>query len=343
MQSRKTRVAIIGLDMWYTALSLGEAAARREDIELVGIADSDLVRATTIAHRLGVESVTSDLQGLAQDPRVDAVMSFVSPEQNPAICVTAAGAGKNILSLKPMARTLDDGAKIVRAVEESGVKFLPAESLHRVRPYNQELRRWVLEGRLGQLLSATGWFWQGLPQRWPGDPDPGWWVDPTRTFGGAWVDHSIYHIDLLRWLFGEEVVQVSGCKANLKHPEFGVEDYGVATIQFRGGGMATLENTWVAPTGGWHHGLELVGSEGAAAFDSRRGILSAVGKFAPWSGWVEVAPRVIRLEDDELDQFVAMSRDVDQLASVEDAWQNLKVCLAFYEASASGHRVSVQA
>ncbi|MBO0701890.1 MAG: Gfo/Idh/MocA family oxidoreductase, partial [Candidatus Dormibacteraeota bacterium] len=207
MPESKLRIGVIGFDHWYSALPMVRTLASHPAAELAGIADPDPER----AHQAGVRAGRPDLvleapEALIEDPSVEVIASFIDPGRNPEICIAAARQGKHLLSIKPVARTLEEADRVVAAVEEAGVSFLPAESRGRLAAINQQLRSWIDEGRFGQMLSAYCSLWATLPQRWPGDHDPGWFADPERTVGGGWIDHAIYQIDLLRWLSGQEVV-----------------------------------------------------------------------------------------------------------------------------------------
>lgn len=334
------RVGLVGLDHWYSALGLAETMARRDDMDLVGIADADSRRAADAARRSGVDRVEGEWEKLVEDRGVDAIASFVNSAANPEVCVAAARAGKHLLSTKPVARTLDDASRVVTAVREAGVHFLPAETRHRVAKQSVTLRRWLSEGKLGRLLSASFSLWASLPQRWPDDPDPGWFVDPSCTVGGAWVDHAIYQLDLMRFLLGEEVTSISGQVANLLHQTLPVEDWGVATVTFAGGTRAILEDTWTGPGEIFQQSMTLVGTAGAVRVDGIQGRMLLLGEVAsPFPGWVEAEPPA--RHGDDIDHWLALIRgQAEPAATVEDAWRNLAACAAFYEAARSGKAVA---
>lgn len=330
------RAAIVGLDHWYTAIELAQAFAAHPEIDLVGVADSNEERARQIAGEAGVTRVTTDLQELVNDPGVELVASMVSVDQNPGIVIPAARAGKHILSVKPLARTLDEATQILTAVRESGVIFIPAETRARESRQSQDLHRLVRDGALGKLVSGNLTLMSSLPSPWPGaEPDGGWWADANRAPGGGWIDHSIYQIDLLRWLLGQEIVAVSGRVANLIHTHLAVEDYGHAIIEFEGGAIFSIEDTWSGPRGGWRNEITLIGTEGAISIDTMTGQVATFGIDPDAKGWVQ-AP----VPDDtrnSIDPIVARIRGEETaLGTVEDAWRNLAAASAFYEAAASG-------
>ncbi|MBA3416274.1 MAG: Gfo/Idh/MocA family oxidoreductase, partial [Chloroflexia bacterium] len=285
------RIAVVGLDHWYSAFSFAEAVAGHAETTLVAIVDADLGRARELAGRVGVDRVTTDRAVMLDDAAVDVVASFVGSDHNPSVVAAAAARGKHLVSVKPVARTLAEATALRATVRAAGVVFLPSESRSRLSEQHRQIKEWVAQGAFGQILSASGAIWASLPERWPGDPDPGWWADAARVPGGGWIDHAIYDVDLLRWLLGEEVARASGVAANLKFPELPVEDFGAALLTFEGGAVANLEVTWTAPPGGGRRTLAIVGSEGALAYDSLTDRLSLAGHLSETGGWSHGAPR----------------------------------------------------
>jgi len=333
------RIAFIGLDHWYSAVPLARAFAARDDVEVAGIADRDEARARQIAEQVGVADSTADAARYLDDPTVDVVANFTSTERSAPVTIAAARRGKAILSVKPLANTLAEATEVVRAVTRAGVTFVGADSRPRAFPFSERLRDWHAEGRFGTLLTASYRLGGVMPEAWPGESGPGWWGDPERAPGGAWIDHAIYHLDLFRWLTGAEVTRVSGMVANLRHHDLGVEDYGHATVEFSSGLVATVEDTWVAPPRGAHTTMTLVGTEGALSFDSLTGQLSLS---AGGEGWTH-APAPAR-HVSVVDDLVAVFRgEREPHGTVADAWHNLAACRAFYEAAATGTPVTPEA
>ena len=126
---------------------------------------------------------------------------------------------------------------------------------------------------------------------------------------------------------------MTGAAANLVHRDIPLEDFGVATLTFANGLVATLEVTWSSGPQSGMHAFHLVGTEGQIATDGISGKLAVRGNFAPWQGWV--------LSDAVRDagggsigamlDFVLNGKPLP--ASVADGRANLAVCLAFYEAA----------
>ncbi len=335
MRDGKIRMGLVGLDHWYGAMALGEAAALRDDVELVAVADRNLRRASEVAQRFSIPSVGTDIWELAVRPDVDAIMSFVSTDLNPGICLASARAGKHVLSGKPLARTEAEAAEVVRAVHESKVQFISNESVYRRTDWYRELSEGVRRGRVGTPLAGHCWFWARCPQQWPGDPAPGWFADPKRTLGGAWVDHGIYGLDLLLDLLGHEVTCTTGLVGNLRFPGLAVEDHGAATFAFAGGAIATVESSWVASEGSsFDYGLHVLGSGGSVKLEGRSGRLFWEGVAAGGAGRAQTHQG--RERSGQLQRFVSMIRNPEPAGrpDVDDAWRNVILALAFYDAAA---------
>lgn len=331
------KFAIIGLDHWYSAVPLARGLSRHPQTDLPLIVDGDPGRGRALASDLGAEFSTS-LDDALQDPGIDAIGAFFSVEQNPGICIRAAQAGKHIVSIKPLARTLEEASAIVRAVERAGVQFIPAESRSRMTDQNQRLFEIVRSGELGRIVSANFVLCGVLPKAWEDSESHGWWVEEDKAPGGGWIDHAIYQIDRLRWLLGAEPVDVIGHVANLRYPQLPVEDYGHAIFTFSDGVVATMENTWTGADGAWRITTTLNGTEGSLAIDTIDAHISVLRPDAGASpSWERLEP----LDDDSdlIQPLVDRIRgENNSLGTVHDAWRNLAAARAFYDAAASGTR-----
>ena len=327
------RVGIAGLDHWYAGLAAAEQAARNPKIELVAIAHRDPKRLDETVTRFGAKRATTNYLEVAQSDDVDVVVTACYTSENPDLVVAAAKAGKHIVSVKPIAMTVADADRIVKAVQAAGVKFISNESSYRVSGAFTKIKSWFDSGKLGQPLTAYTALRSSVPrQGWPGQIEETWWLDPTKSPGGGWIDHSIYHIDALRWIFGAEVVRAGGEIANLKDKSLktGMEDFGVANLVFDKGQIATVEVTWHAPAGGGYNAFQVVGTEGQVVYDmTTSGKLAVVGKF-DLPGWVltDPGPRPGSVLDHLVD---SLENGKPLVANEEDARANLAACLAFYK------------
>jgi predicted dehydrogenase len=237
--------------------------------------------------------------------------------------------------------TVAGADEIVRAVQAGGVRFFSGESGYRITGTFQQIKRWVDEGRIGRVISAYTVLRSPLPtQPWPGEQGRTWWLDPTKSPGGGWIDHAIYHVDFLRWLLGDEVERIGGEVANLKYPDVApLEDFGVATLRFRGGAVAIVEVTWTGQPGAGLNQIHLVGTEGQIVWDpALSGKVALLGRSDP-GGWLLTGGAA---RDSNIGEHMFDAIEGKALAATaEDARTNLAVCEAFYRAARDGRAVTL--
>jgi predicted dehydrogenase len=349
MNKTGCRIAILGLDHWYSALPYTSAFAREPRIKVAGIAHHDLARAQRVASESSVDRVVAEPAALLEDKSIDAVAIFASTDCVPGLCIAAAQAGKHVFTIKPLARTLDEATAVVGAVRAGRVHLLPAEAvgLGGRRGPVEFVRTLVSEGSLGEVAFARCSVSAGLPWSWPDDQRPGWFVDPARCAGGGWIDHAMYQIDRLRWILGREVESVRGERATALHKDLKVEDWGTALVEFEGGTLAELRNDWFMPSGFMYQDqFEIAGAKGVARVDNVTRRVHLAETPALWGAldqWREVpvpSNYDIAIVAGHLAD-VALGR-AEPLATVEDAWRNLAVAMAFYDAAQAGRPVRVK-
>lgn len=332
------RFGFVGLDHWYNAFPTLEALVRRKDARVVALAHRDEERAREVGERYGVPVVPAYDDVIGSD-EVDAVAVFLSTDENAAVCLRAVQAGKAVLAIKPAALTLAQADELVAAVHERRVHYFPNDAVRRFTPANVRLKAWVDEGKIGDPVAGYCVFRAGLPREWPGATVPGWFADPARAAGGAFIDHAVYHVDLLRWIFGSEVVSVTGMTANVRHRDIAMEDYGHAVLRFAGGQMGSIEDTWTSMPGAAKEAFEVVGTRGSITSDTVTGRLSLTGDFG-LDGWAQVSPPAPR--QTYLDHVVSVLRGEEApVSTIADARANLAACLAVYESARTGRVVEL--
>jgi len=318
------RIAVLGLDHWYAGIPFARDAAHHARTDLAVIVDADEARAKEVANELGV-AWSTDFDAVLSDPTIDAVACFTSVDRSPALCVRAALAGKHIVAVKPLALTREEGDAVVQAVEDAGIVFVPSEA-RRTSPLALELSRVIHSGSLGELVSGTFSMHSALPSPWRGSTGPSWWTDPGKAPGGGWIDHAVYQIDRMNWLFASPIVSVSGIVAAARHRELAVEDFGHAVFGLESGAVVTVEDTWVGNGGDSMTTMHLVGTRGSLHVDTRKGALE-IWRDGEWSSVPAPSDTF-----DTLDVLIGAVEDgVASTASVRTARATLETCLSFYE------------
>ena len=92
------------------------------------------------------------------------------------------------------------------------------------------------------MLHQTGRW--AIAEDWYQSGTPGWFVDPAKVPGGAFIDEGIYWIDLFRWPGRQRRGRGGRADAQHRPSDIAVEDWGFALFTFANGVTATLEASW---------------------------------------------------------------------------------------------------
>ncbi len=348
---RKWRVGLLGLGHWYSAYGLVRALREYSRAELVGVAEPDEAHRLEFAGTFGVRAHATFGELIARDD-VDIVQIAAPVAEIPACTILSARAGKHIVLGKPMAMNRKQADEMVEAVEAAGVKVVCFQGLFRLG--QAWLKRRIDAGEIGDVAVIHDTARWSIAEDWFHSGRPGWFADPAQVPGGAFIDEGIYSIERVRWLAGSEVAQVEARVGNLVHKDIGVEDWGLATLGFESGVVATVEASWTisaprksgpSPKANSANRLEVVGTQGEIIVDGLRvpGV-AVLGKGAP--GWAfersagdHDAPAV----PGPLDHLVdCIEQGREPVAPIEEARRSFLVALAAYEAARKGRAVRVR-
>lgn len=206
-----------------------------ENSEFKAVCDHDIVRAKAFAELYGVKAY-DDIETMISECGLD-VVSICTPHPihaNPA--VTAADCGCNVLVEKPLASTLEDCDRIIKAGDRNHVIVGTMVQRRFYRPC-MRIRQAIEDGKIGRpilgMVTMLGWrerkyyesdTWRGS---WRGEG------------GGVMVNQAPHQIDLLSWYMGD-VDEIYGVWKNLNHPYIEVEDTAAAVIKFKNGGLGNI-------------------------------------------------------------------------------------------------------
>lgn len=147
--------------------------------------------------------------------------------------------GIHVIIEKPMAMSIADADEIIRRSQAKGVKVCACHQ-NRFNVAVQKTRQALESGRFGRLSHGS------IHVRWNRDRnyyDQAPWRGTWAQDGGCLMNQCIHGIDLLRWMFGDEVDEVYGTTRRQFHDYLEAEDVGVAVVKFKNGAVATIEGT----------------------------------------------------------------------------------------------------
>jgi UDP-N-acetyl-2-amino-2-deoxyglucuronate dehydrogenase len=252
----KRRIAIIGLGMAVTphARSLVDLADR---VDVAGAFSRSERRRKAFAERFDFE-LGDDLEQIARDGSVDAVMILTPPNTHLELVRRFAAAGKHILLEKPLERSTERALELVESAEAAGVR-LGVVFQHRFRLASEELRKLLADGALGELAAANAICPWWRPQSYYDEPGRG---TLERDGGGVLITQAIHSLDLLLSLAGP-IAEVAAICGTTRLHRMATEDFAGAALRFANGALGALLAT-TAEYPGFAERLELIGTRATA-------------------------------------------------------------------------------
>jgi predicted dehydrogenase len=195
----------------------------------------------------GSAALHDSWQDLVSAPNVDAVSICTPVNLHAEQAIAAARAGKHILVEKPMARTLAEADAMIAAADQAGVILMVDHGLRYYPPY-VEVQRMVASGKLGPVHSIGMFAGHTGAERRSGGAPP-WYSDPNQG-GGCFFDLGIHEADMMRWLAGQAVSEVSAFYSTRKKDLYGgAEDNAVVNLRFDGGVLGNIRESWTLRPG----------------------------------------------------------------------------------------------
>ncbi|MCS6925822.1 MAG: Gfo/Idh/MocA family oxidoreductase [Candidatus Binatia bacterium] len=168
--------------------------------ELVALADVDPRRRREASRRVPGTAAFADYHELLARPEVEAVVICLPHALHAEAAIAALQQGKHVYLEKPLATNLDDARRVLSAWRDTGVVGMIGFN-YRFNALYQTVKQYIQEGKLGELVSVRSVF-SAAPRALPA------WKQQRQSGGGALLDLALHHIDLVRFVFEQEVCEV---------------------------------------------------------------------------------------------------------------------------------------
>lgn len=309
---------------------IAATAARLDGIEVRALADANPAQRARLAQRFAC-SAFATWEELVASGEVDAVYVGLPNHLHAAAACAAAEAGLHVLIDKPLCETLEEGERILAAVERAGVRLMVGFS-HRFHVELATAKRMLAAGELGAPVLATDIIVDSAPD------GPDWYWD--RAAGGGVVQLQMHHsFDRLAWLLDSPIVRVQASVHERALRGDAPADVAAAvTLTFANGAVGTSAASFV--TGYDGDGiveLAIQGTHGHVRIETWRAIEAQTARSAfdqrqrrdDWLG-AEVA------------EFAAAIRERrEPSVTGRDGYRALRVALAAFESARTGRAVDV--
>ena len=217
-------------------------AAKGNDLEIVALCDiveeniDDKITKFELPN--SVHRYT-DYKEMIKKEKPDLVAIATESGKHAKIALDCIEADCNLIIEKPIALSLSDADAIIERAEEKGVKVCACHQ-NRFNKSIQKIREAVEKKRFGKMFYGTAHIrWNRGYEYYSRAKWRGTWEQD----GGALMNQCIHNIDLLRWMMGDEVLEVVGMTDKLNHDYIEAEDLGIAIIKFANGSYGIVEGT----------------------------------------------------------------------------------------------------
>lgn len=171
-----------------------------DTVNLVGVATSRTETAAQAAREIGCDFWTADYRDLLARDDIDIVDICVPNHMHEEIVIAAAEAGKHIYCEKPLSMGVEDGRRIVAAVEQAGVKSQLTFNF-RFYPAITRARQLMDEGFVGRVFSFRGRYFRA--SYIDSNKPLSWRLQKEISGGGALADLGSHVLDVLYYLLGD--------------------------------------------------------------------------------------------------------------------------------------------
>lgn len=339
----KVRVALIGGG--FVSDIHAEAFQESPEAQLVAVCNVNKDALESFARKWKIPNTFSDYRKVLDRKDVDMVVLGIPNDLHQEVAVAAADAGKHIVVEKPLANTLEAGQAMVKAAKKRKVKLMYAETLC-FSPKYARARKLVQEGAVGKLFMVK----QGEKHS---GPHSDWFYDIKRSGGGAIMDMGCHGIEWARWMYDKPNVKsvVAHCQ-RVHHERCKGEDNSVIIVEFEGGGIAVIEDSWVKH-GGMDDRVEIFGTKGAIYCDLLHGssmetysldgygyAMEKAGETKGWTFTVFEESHIYGFPHEMRHFTQCVLNDETPRETGEDGIAVLEIIYAAYESAGTGKKIT---
>ncbi len=325
------------------------ALAKQPDVKILAVADVNEEVAKTAAQRYEVEHVFTDYTKMLEMAEIDAVHVCTPNNLHMPPTIAALEAGKHVMVEKPIARSAQEGVKMVEAARRTGKKLMVAQNI-RFDVGNQCLKRFIDAGDLGEIYFGRVW---ALRRR--GIPSWGVFTDKEKQGGGPLIDIGVHVLDLTLFLMGHPKPVTCSGQAFTKigntpghvgtwgpwdWQNYTVEDYAAGFVRLDDGRSLVIESSFAANLGEDRFCSTLLGTKGGAETNPLR--IFGEDKQTLYDMTPVHLPKASSYEAEVRGFYDAIINDTEPPVTGEQALNVMKILDGIYKSSELGKEVTIE-
>ena len=267
--TNKPRVVLVGCggiaDAWL------ETPPVQKQVEIVGLVDIHEPAAVQKAERFNLPGATvgANLAAVLRATEPDAVFDCSIPEAHCDVTVTALRHGCHVLGEKPMADTMPNARKMLRAAEKAGKLYAVMQN-RRYQSQIRRLQRFLDSGAIGKVTTVQSNFFIGA------------------HFGGfrdemqhvLILDMAIHSFDQARLITGQDAEAVYCHEWNPAGSWYKHGASAVATFEMTNGVVYTYQGSWCSEgcNTSWECDWRIIGEKGSVLWNGSDGFKCEVAQ-----------------------------------------------------------------
>ena len=263
MQHKELGIAVVGAGR--IGRLRASLAAVHPAVRFLAISDLDPGRARALAEKVGAQFHSGNNLDIISRPEVNAVIVSTSEHEHATPVLQALELGKPVLVEKPIALSLEDADRMIRASAKAGVPLRVGYSRRFLRSYLLAKEQ-IRHGRLGRILGVTARVYSTRASMFQ--------ILQRSRHATPVMDILTYYADLVCWfLEGNPPVEVvaRGQGTIFKGAGYSADDVTWAILTFADGAVVNLGVCYILPAKypsfGMNDRMEVLGSEGVMLFD----------------------------------------------------------------------------
>jgi len=230
-----------------------------EKLRVAAVVDLHLKAAEDKIAQYGLDAEAStSLKSVLKRHKPDFVLDLTVPESHCKVTCTALNSGCHVLGEKPMASSISEARRMLKASEETGKLFMVSQS-RRWNPRHESIQHTVSSGRIGEVTTLCCDFFLGA------------------HFGGfrdqmsspLILDMAIHHFDLARYLIDKDPVSVFAMEFNPKGSWYKGDVSASCIFQMTDNVVFTYRGSWCSegcPTS-WNGNWRIIGTRGTLLYE----------------------------------------------------------------------------
>lgn len=232
-----------------------------EHYRLKAISDVSTDHLKEIPYLQAVPVITENTDDILNDPEIDAVFICSSTDTHIDFITQAAQNKKHIFCEKPISFDIEKTKETLKVIQESGVKFQVGFN-RRFDTHFKKAHDMVRAGEVGtpHVVKITSRDPEAPPEEY------------VKKSGGLFIDMAIHDFDMIRYLSGQDVKDITVKASSLIDDRFSRNDdvdTAIITITFADDSLGVIDNSRQAVYG-YDQRIEVFGNKGMVQVENEK-------------------------------------------------------------------------